>query len=157
MMKAGVHMADNLMDPSTTTSQEVTHSVFNRAFQISLFDFLEKPGNEYRLRRFGAGMHGMSVAFSTGALLTGKSVLCGLGITVVLTRFSTEGFDWKSLPQDALVVDVGGGVGSSSLQLLKHYPQLRFVIQERPKVIEDGKKVCLIARITPVVIPIDVV
>jgi hypothetical protein len=77
MMKAGVHMADNLMDPSTTASPEVTHSVFNRAFQMPLFDFLEKPGNEYRLRRFGAGMHGMSMAFSTGALLTGKFVLCG--------------------------------------------------------------------------------
>jgi len=66
--------------------------------------------------------------------------------SVALNGFSTEGFDWKSLPQDALVVDVGGGVGSSSLQLLKQYPQLRFVIQERPKVIEDGKKVCVIAR-----------
>jgi len=76
-MKAGVHMTDNLMDPSTTASQEVDHSVFNRAFEMPLFEFLEKPGNEYRLRRFGAAMHGMSVAFSTGALLTGKSILRG--------------------------------------------------------------------------------
>jgi hypothetical protein len=75
----------------------------------------------------------------------------------MLTGLSTEGFDWKSLPQDALVVDVGGGVGSSSLELLKYYPQLRFVIQDKPKVVEDGKKVCLIARRTPVVILINVV
>jgi hypothetical protein len=77
-MKAGVHLADNIMDPITSASPEMVHSVFNRAFnQGPSFEFLEKPGNEYRLRRFGAGMHGMTMAFSTGALLTGKSDLRG--------------------------------------------------------------------------------
>ena len=75
-MKAGVHLADNIMDPNTSASSEMAHSVFNRVFnQGTSFEFFEKPGNEYRLRRFGASMHGMSMAFSTGALLTGKSVL----------------------------------------------------------------------------------
>jgi hypothetical protein len=54
-----------------------------------------------------------------------------------------KGFDWKSLQQDALVVDVGGGVGSWTLQLMKAYPHLRYVIQERSRVIPDGIKVCL--------------
>jgi hypothetical protein len=59
---------------------------------------------------------------------------------------SLEGFDWKSLKQDSLVVDVGGGVGSSTLHLIKVYPHLRYVIQDRPKVIADGVKVCLASK-----------
>jgi hypothetical protein len=78
MMKADAYLADTVLDPNTTASQEITHSPFIRAFNQGVpFEFFEKPGNEFRLRRFGAGMHGMSMAFSTGALLTGKSVLRG--------------------------------------------------------------------------------
>jgi hypothetical protein len=54
-----------------------------------------------------------------------------------------EGFGWKSLKEDALVVDVGGGIGFTSLQLKKVYPHLRYLIQDRPNVIADGIKVCL--------------
>jgi tRNA G46 methylase TrmB len=57
--------------------------------------------------------------------------------------FTPKGFDWKSLQQDALVVDIGGGIGSSTLQLMKAYPHLRYVIQERRRVITDGVKVGL--------------
>ena len=74
MMKAGVYMADNLLDPKTATSQEVLDAPFSRAFgRESIFEFFEKPGNEYRLRRFGAAMHGISSALPSGALLAGKS------------------------------------------------------------------------------------
>jgi hypothetical protein len=61
---------------------------------------------------------------------------------MVIDWFSFEGFDWKSLKQDALVVDVGGGVGSATLHLMKDYPHLRYVVQDRPKVIADAVKVC---------------
>jgi MinD-like ATPase involved in chromosome partitioning or flagellar assembly len=52
-----------------------------------------------------------------------------------------EGFDWKSLKEDALIVDVGGGIGSSTLQLIKAYPHLRYVVQDRAKVITDAARV----------------
>ncbi|KIM80118.1 hypothetical protein PILCRDRAFT_535803 [Piloderma croceum F 1598] len=121
IMKAGVYLTDNLMDPKTAASQEALDAVFSRAFgRVPCFEFLEKPGNEYRLRRFGAAMHGVSSAVASDALVTS--------------------FDWKSLQQDALVVDVGGGVGSWTLQLMKAYPHLRYVIQERSRVIPDGIK-----------------
>jgi hypothetical protein len=45
------------------------------------------------------------------------------------------------LKQDALVVDVGGGVGFTTLQLIKAYPHLRYVVLDRPKIIDDGIKV----------------
>jgi len=42
-------------------------------------------------------------------------------------------------------VDVGGGVGTVITVLAKALPDLRFVIQDRPAVIEDGIKVCAIS------------
>jgi hypothetical protein len=47
------------------------------------------------------------------------------------------------LKEDALVVDVGGGVGSATLQLIRAHRHLRYVVQERPKVVPAGVKVCL--------------
>lgn len=51
------------------------------------------------------------------------------------------GFDWASLKKGSLVVDVGGGVGSTTLVLAKAFPDLRFVVQDRAMVIPDGVKV----------------
>ena len=46
--------------------------------------------------------------------------------------------DWKSLSNDAVVVDVGGGVGEISLTLAREYEHLRFVIQDLHGAVEDG-------------------
>ncbi|KAI1466076.1 putative O-methyltransferase [Daldinia caldariorum] len=46
-------------------------------------------------------------------------------------------FPWKELG-NSLVVDVGGGVGSFDLQLARLYPELRFVVQDQPTVVEQG-------------------
>ncbi|KAF8313561.1 S-adenosyl-L-methionine-dependent methyltransferase [Amanita rubescens] len=51
---------------------------------------------------------------------------------------SKIGYDWKSLPAHALVVDVGGGVGAASLSLAKEFPHLKFVIQDRQPVVDAG-------------------
>jgi hypothetical protein len=75
-MKAGVYLADNLLDPKTSTSQEVIDSPFSRTFDCANeFEFLEKPGNEYRLRRMGAAMHGGNLSIGLSAVLTGDSHL----------------------------------------------------------------------------------
>lgn len=52
--------------------------------------------------------------------------------------YSNIAYDWKSLPQDALVVDVGGGIGSASLALAKDHFNLKIVIQDRQPVVENG-------------------
>ena len=54
---------------------------------------------------------------------------------------SVVAYDWQSLPKDALVVDVGGGVGTVSLVLAKTFSNMKIVIQDLPKVVEDGLKV----------------
>ena len=58
-------------------------------------------------------------------------------MTLVL-NYRVVAFDWKSLPTNALVVDVGGGVGSVSMALARECPDLRIVVQDRPGVVEDG-------------------
>ncbi|EIN04748.1 O-methyltransferase [Punctularia strigosozonata HHB-11173 SS5] len=74
-----------------------------------------------RLHRFGAAMRG-------SARWEGES-----GIL--------DGFDWASLEPGALVVDVGGGVGSHAMRLARAFPALRFVVQDRARVCEMGREV----------------
>ena len=52
-----------------------------------------------------------------------------------------QGFDWAGLEEGSLVVDVGGGIGSTSMTLAKAFPHLRFCIQDRPKTVELGMTV----------------
>ncbi|KAJ7171095.1 O-methyltransferase [Mycena filopes] len=85
--------------------------------------------NQFRLERFGKAMTGTGSWEVPGAVL--------------------HGFDWASLPRGSVVVDVGGGIGSTSMLLASAYAEvdagdgtggLRFVIQDRPVVVELGEK-----------------
>ncbi|KAF8218100.1 hypothetical protein K438DRAFT_2006988 [Mycena galopus ATCC 62051] len=85
--------------------------------------------NRFRLERFGKAMAGTGSWEAPGAVL--------------------HGFDWGALPRGSVVVDVGGGIGSTSMLLASAYAEvdiadgsggLRFVIQDRPVVVEMGEK-----------------
>ncbi|KAJ6551774.1 hypothetical protein B0H19DRAFT_1297609 [Mycena capillaripes] len=96
--------------------------------------------NRFRLERFGKAMAGTGSWEAPGAVL--------------------HGFDWAALPRGSVVVDVGGGIGSTSMLLASAYAEvdadvhaptltgststgsggLRFVIQDRPVVVEMGEK-----------------
>lgn len=43
-----------------------------------------------------------------------------------------------ALPLDSLIIDVGGGVGSTSMKLAEAFPELRFVVQDREAVCALG-------------------
>jgi ubiquinone/menaquinone biosynthesis C-methylase UbiE len=49
--------------------------------------------------------------------------------------------DWASLPQGAKVVDVGGGIGMSSLTLARTFSNLNMIVQDSVEVTEQGRKV----------------
>jgi ubiquinone/menaquinone biosynthesis C-methylase UbiE len=51
------------------------------------------------------------------------------------------GFDWISLPEGSLVVDVGGGTGRPTLALARAFPHLKIVIQDREPVVKKGIEV----------------
>jgi len=112
-----------MSDPVTASSVDVTQTAFNRAFQVDVpfWSFLEQSEQSYRFRRFGIAMQGVAAMQPADTIL--------------------KAFDWQALPQDAVVVDVGGGVGAVSLALAKSHSHLKIVIQDRPAVVEEGKTV----------------
>ena len=48
-----------------------------------------------------------------------------------------SGFDWGSLG-DGLVVDVGGSLGAVSIAIAEKFPSLRFIVQDRPDVVQEA-------------------
>jgi SAM-dependent methyltransferase len=52
--------------------------------------------------------------------------------------YAVKAYDWASLGK-ATVVDVGGSHGLVCIALAKEFPDLQFVVQDLPKVIEDAK------------------
>ncbi|KAG6820459.1 hypothetical protein H0H93_000213 [Arthromyces matolae] len=135
---------------------------FGHAFDtdVEFFPWLEGEGGEdgsrivnkdkLRVERFGKAMSGSGSWEAPGAIF--------------------EGFDWRSLPRGSTIVDVGGGIGSSSMMLANAYCQpnggksmdsllhaflespgqqreesdedfgFKFIIQDRPIVVEMGEK-----------------
>lgn len=105
------------------------------------FSWLEEEGNEMRLKRFGHAMTGTAGWEDGGSVsqADGEENLelhPGCGQLKLL-----QGFYWAGLGEGSLVVDVGGGIGSTSMTLAKTFPHLKFCIQDRPKTIELGMTV----------------
>ena len=50
-----------------------------------------------------------------------------------------NGFDWAALASQSTVVDVGGSNGHMSVALAHAYPDLHFVVQDLPGVIDAAK------------------
>ena len=62
-------------------------------------------------------------------------------------RHFRAAFPWGSLPKDAVVVDVGGGIGSVTFRIAAAHPHLRYIVQDRegtiaiaPKAWDDQQK-----------------
>lgn len=108
---------------------------------------LENP-NKFRLERFGKAMTGTDGWEAPGAILNGQQQNDQSCQRVYLLRHAS-GFDWQSLPPQGIVVDVGGGIGSTSMLLATAFSaassgdegRLKFIIQDRAVVCEMGEKV----------------
>ncbi|KAI0341312.1 O-methyltransferase [Trametopsis cervina] len=120
VLKSAAYLQEVLSDPELTSSGEPTKASFNKAFKTDLmfWEWFDLPENAANLRRFGNAMTGLTNSTPASAIL--------------------EGFDWKALPKDSVVVDVGGGVGSQTLVLAKAFDHLKFVVQDRPSVIAES-------------------
>lgn len=117
--KASSYLTETLLDPEFGHAYESNKAAFNNAYNVKedMWSWFEAPSNRLRLARFGAAMNGLKNMVPVEAIL--------------------EGYAWGQLPEGSLIVDVGGGVGSQSLVLAKHHPQLRFVVQDREAVVRD--------------------
>ncbi|KAM5545242.1 hypothetical protein V8D89_001353 [Ganoderma adspersum] len=93
----------------------------NVAFNTPLgyFPWLELPENSGRLARFGQGMVGARQFESKNQIL--------------------HGFSWADLPQGAVLVDVGGGIGSQSILVAQAHPHIRVVVEDREQVVSTAR------------------
>ncbi len=125
------------------------HAPFNLAFntETPYFEWLERPGNEARLKRFGPAMTGTNSWEVPGAIVAGRSLLDSLSEDILN---DSVGFPWQDLSDRAVIVDVGGGIGSTAMLLAHTFPHLRFVVQDRPQVAEQGVKASSLARLITV-------
>ena len=121
-----IHRAKD--DTLTTLSKQVPDAIANRSEEpnasgyaqanntsLTTFEFLEK--NPLRAQRFAGAMSSTSLA--------SLNALCNY-------------FDWKSLPENSTVVDVGGSQGHVSFHLAENFPHLRFVVQDLARVVEKA-------------------
>ncbi|KAF8334399.1 S-adenosyl-L-methionine-dependent methyltransferase [Amanita rubescens] len=120
LVKSSAYFYENASDPKIASSGELSDSPFAKAVSngTPFRDWLKEPQNAFRQRRFDIGMRGTQVATTTGPVMSS--------------------YDWKSLPADSLIVDVGGGIGSTSIPLYKAFSQLKIVVQDRKPVVETG-------------------
>jgi len=104
--------------------EEVTNGWCNQGFQLAnstdktMFEFFED--HPERMSRFKDAMSFLQT-------------LPGLE-----PSYAVKAYDWASLGK-ATVVDVGGSHGLVCIALANEFPELQFVVQDLPKVIEDAK------------------
>ncbi|KAJ7829596.1 O-methyltransferase [Mycena olivaceomarginata] len=119
--KGAAHLTEAFTHPDYAHSVKATDSPWNIAAQTDafLFDCYDRPENAHLKTRFSFAMA------CSMKLEPPEAVL--------------NGFKWHDLPQESLVVDLGGGIGSTTLIIAKAVPHLNFVVQDRPTVIKDAE------------------
>lgn len=95
----------------------VTGYALANGTELNTFDFLN--ANPERAKRFAGAMS-----------MTSKASLDALATY----------FDWASLPEGGVVVDIGGSRGHVSADLAQRFPQLRFVVQDMPEVVKGAEE-----------------
>ncbi|KAJ7473014.1 S-adenosyl-L-methionine-dependent methyltransferase [Mycena galericulata] len=121
--KSSTSLPDVIVDPHDGLSNEPNRTAFNRAFKTDLpfFEWLDQPEQARRMARFGIAMDGGARMVDPDSILR-------------------AGLNWQTYPEGSLIVDVGGGIGSRCILLAKNHPQLRFAIQDRAPVVQEGVK-----------------
>ncbi|KAA1470992.1 S-adenosyl-L-methionine-dependent methyltransferase [Dentipellis sp. KUC8613] len=122
--KGAGYIVEHLTDPDTAFEDSMERSPMMLAFKSDegVWSWLEQPWNVMRLKRFGVAMDGVSKMQPPDSIL--------------------KGFDWASLAEGSVVVDVGGGIGVSSITLVQAHPHLQCIVQDRPLVVEQGRIHC---------------
>ncbi|KAG6883309.1 hypothetical protein C0993_006877 [Termitomyces sp. T159_Od127] len=119
--KISSQLLENLKDQKTGRSHESNHAPFNRAFDVDLPLWLwyETKEQSYRRRRFAISMRGIAQMHPSDLM--------------------DDVLDWKSLPQESIVVDVGGGIGTSAVAIAKKNDHLKFVVQDLPMICAEAR------------------
>ncbi|GAA5947925.1 hypothetical protein JCM3765_007031 [Sporobolomyces pararoseus] len=121
--KASAYLSETVLSPSTSFSYDIRAAPFGMAYGngITIFEHFSKKRNAHFLARFSSAVKFAGTAFSGGE----DSILCG--------------FPFSKLKDQAVVVDVGAGIGQVSLTISETYPQVRVVVQDLADVIREAK------------------
>ncbi|VDB95385.1 unnamed protein product [Peniophora sp. CBMAI 1063] len=122
-MKSTSYLTETVLDPVSGHANDITDLAFNRAFpdvKGTVWNFYDMEEQQYRRNRFAMTMEGSKHMSPAEAIV--------------------EGVDWTAPGPDALVVDVGGGVGAQSLTLSNKFQRLRFIVQDREQLITTDTK-----------------
>ncbi|KAJ7051982.1 S-adenosyl-L-methionine-dependent methyltransferase [Mycena amicta] len=100
-------------------------SPFARAMKLgpgeTMWAYFAKPEVEAKSRRFDIAMQGILGFQPPDAIV--------------------NAYDWEKLAEDSIVVDVGGGVGTTCFALAERFPSLKLVLQDQEGVISHARKI----------------
>ncbi|RAL12387.1 O-methyltransferase tpcA [Aspergillus homomorphus CBS 101889] len=147
---ASDRLPHTLLDPETGPSYDVAQTAWQSAVDTkkTRWEWIEERVPPEKLLETGGHYPGIpSLVLGLPAPdedgLVGRPELDIMGLSMVgggrvFGTAHVYDFPWASLGE-ALVVDVGGGVGGFPLQLSKVYPKLQFIVQDRGPVIKQGR------------------
>jgi hypothetical protein len=115
------HYANNITEPDKTATAYTFYR--DRPEVKHWFDFYAQPGEEVRAPRFAEAMN---------YLMSNPSLAL---------EHVHRMYDWNALGKVTLV-DVGGSVGHVSCELARAYPEMTFVVQDLPELVEPFAKTC---------------
>ncbi|KAJ7895694.1 S-adenosyl-L-methionine-dependent methyltransferase [Mycena leptocephala] len=123
--QAATKLVETLADPTWGPSYAPEHACWNKFSKQpkSLFAYWDSQTPEARAggERFGLAM-------------------LGWGNTVEASAITTA-YPWQDLGKGAIVCDLGGGVGTMTMQLAKAHPQLQLKLQDMPDRMVQAKNV----------------
>ena len=113
---------DAWLTPGCKDDMSPSNAAFLHAFQMQhkvadAFELFQQQAPDM-VRRFGVGMQACNRGSIEGILLD---------------------YPWSEFPDGTVCVDLGGGIGHVTEALLKRYPNLHGVVQDRPEVVEQAK------------------
>ncbi|KAF7341601.1 hypothetical protein MSAN_02057400 [Mycena sanguinolenta] len=131
MFKFSAALGDTILDPKEGVLQ------FNRALGTDqpFYYWLQRPENRLRMQRFGIGMQGTAATEPPDLIFTG-ALLVQLGESC---SHKIQGFNWSSLTARSSLVDVGGGLGHTSMLIAQKNPSLRVFVQDLKHQVDEAK------------------
>ncbi|KIM78316.1 hypothetical protein PILCRDRAFT_595321 [Piloderma croceum F 1598] len=121
--EASFSLPDTLTDSQFGPSSDPSKSAFmyhhkDKGLNGTLFEYLH--ANPDVSKRFGSGMVGWAKLTDNASLV--------------------QDFPWNDMPAGTTFCDVGGGIGSVSMALVKAHPHLKVTLQDLPNVIEQASE-----------------
>ncbi|KAF8206050.1 O-methyltransferase-domain-containing protein [Mycena galopus ATCC 62051] len=149
--KATGNLWETLKDPEAGFSNETIDSAWHRTLGIDVpfHRWFEEPSQRNLRTLFGIAIK--DTTQSHRLFTGGDSPLRRQCAYMKLYSFKgyaemnppstvLDAFPWASLPEGAVVVDVGGGIGSAALLLGQKHPHLRVIVQDLPEVAANAQK-----------------